>query len=248
VRLRVAIWNMQQRRDAWEYLDGLDVDVALVQEAVSPADPRPNGWQSVPRWHEPDSWRIDSRRRWSSAIVSYGLPLTEVPTARLGDPLPTGGYWVSHPGALRLAEIEMPERHVLVASLYGVMVDKYAITSMNRHLSDLTPAVFSGRWPRIIVGGDLNISPQLAPPWRRHHELVIERILALGFEDCLGRFHDDYVQTFFRKNAKPYQDDWIFAKGLHQDLRACAPLNNPDERVLSERYSEHCPVIASFEW
>jgi hypothetical protein len=28
---------------------------------------------------------------------------------------------------------------LLVASMYGVMADKFAITSVNRHLSDLTP-------------------------------------------------------------------------------------------------------------
>jgi hypothetical protein len=181
---------MQQRRDAWGYLDALGVDIALVQEAVPPTDARPMGWQSVPAHDEPELWRIDPSRGWSSAIVSYGHPLKEVPTVRLGDPLPAGGYWLSHPGALRLAEVGIAERPSLVASMYGVMVDKFAITSVNRHLSDLTPLVYSGKWKEIVVGGDLNISPQLPAPWRRHHELVIDRFHALGFEDCLGRFHD----------------------------------------------------------
>jgi hypothetical protein len=55
------------------------------------------------------------------------------------------------------------------------------------------------------------------------------------------------VQTFFRKNARAYQDDWIFSMGLSQQLQGCEALNSPDLRLLSERYSEHCPVIATFE-
>jgi hypothetical protein len=82
MRLRVAIWNMQQRADAWAYLDTLDVDVALVQEAVPPRDERPAGWRSVPAHDEPELWQIDSSRQWSSAIASNGHPLTEVAIVR----------------------------------------------------------------------------------------------------------------------------------------------------------------------
>jgi hypothetical protein len=67
---------------------------------------------------------------------------------------------------------------------------------------------------------------------QRHHELVIDRFHALGFEDCLARFHGDYVQTFFRKNARAYQDDWIFSMGLSQQLQGCEALNSPDLRLL----------------
>lgn len=39
---------------------------------------------------------------------------------------------------------------------------------------------------RVILGGDLNISPQVPSPDAKHHELVIERIKAFGPIDCLG--------------------------------------------------------------
>lgn len=206
---------MHQRRDAWEYLDALGVDIALVQEAVPPTDERPRGWKSVPAHDEPDLSWIDRSRRWAKRDRLLRPPLNELPTARLGDPLPADGYWVSHPGALQVAEMGIPDRPVLIASVYGLLVDKFAITSVNRHLSDLTPLVYSGRWKQIVVGGDLKITPQFPAPWGRHHKLVIDRFEALGFENCLGRYHDDYQQTFFRKNASPYQDDWIFARARH---------------------------------
>ena len=59
VELRIATWNMERRRDAWEYLDALDVDIALVQEVVPPDGGRSASWQAVPAQSEPHLWRID---------------------------------------------------------------------------------------------------------------------------------------------------------------------------------------------
>lgn len=48
------------------------------------------------------------------------------------------------------------------------------------------PGPAHNRDQRVILGGDLNISPQVPSPDAKHHELVIERIKAFGPIDCLG--------------------------------------------------------------
>jgi hypothetical protein len=266
MRLKLATWNMQHAQAGWAFLDRLGVDIAFAQEAVPPLGRRPRDFHSVPSSESPDLWQIGSTRRWASAVVSYGPALVEVPTVRVGDPIPDDHFYNSHPGALRIAAVKS-EPPITVASLYGLMIegrypgdrDRFAITTVNRMLSDLTPlicrpdlpaligrenVVFGGK--RMVIGGDLNVSPEYADPfWRRHHQQFIERVKALGFVDCLEEVDCHNRQTFFRTRARPYQDDWIFARGVK--VIDCRPLNTEPERRESADCSEHCPIVLTFE-
>lgn len=266
MRLTIATWNMHQAQAGWALLDRLGVDIALVQEAVPRLGMRPDGFHSIPSVEAPELWQIGPKRRWGSAVVSYGPALVEVPTVRVGDPIPDDHFYNSHPGALRIATIKS-EPSVTVASLYGLMVegrypgdrDRFAITTVNRMLSDLTPLIcrpdrpaliggetvlFGGR--RMVIGGDLNITPDYAHPfWRRHHQQFIERVKALGFVDCLEEVDCRNRQTFFRRNSRAYQDDWIFARGVN--VISCLPLNTHAERRKTAALSEHCPVVLTLE-
>src|SRR5688572_139732 len=90
LRLRIATWNMdhwkrmhddpsgQTQRDAWAYLAGLNVDVALVQEGAPPPFVDPASWpvRSHPDAGRPDEWFMHSRyRRWGSAVVVFNPQL-----------------------------------------------------------------------------------------------------------------------------------------------------------------------------
>lgn len=153
MKLKVAAWNMGHwthrpvTQQAWDYLDrNIAPDIALMQEAVPP----------VERRNECCLWReIDPKRRWGSGVLAKGLPLTEVHLERN-----------DYPGALVVADVILPDKSTLtVISLCGQM-DRhgYAITTLHRMLSDLTHLLEgklrAGGRPKVILGGDLNASPQ----------------------------------------------------------------------------------------
>jgi exonuclease III len=253
MRLTVATWNMNQKRAGWAYLDQLvhrlGVDVALVQEAKPPPSAHLPGFDSVPPADDPGLWRIGPTRPWSSAIIAYGYALSEVPTVRVGDPIPDDHFYMSHPGALRIATVGS-EPPITVASLYGLMIegrhpgdkDRFAISTVNRMLSDLTPLIYSTRGKRMVIGGDLNIDPQYPQPWGRHHQLILDRMEALGFVDC----SESPARTILRETTRPYQDDRIFRRNVERV--SCLVLNSDDDRLdLAALGVDHCPLVATFE-
>jgi exonuclease III len=161
---------------------------------------------------------------------------------------------VSQPGLIAAADVlgSDGEQLLTVASVYGLNADKtlngvrYATSVVHRILSDLTPLLDTYRGKRrTILGGDLNVSPQIAYPDTTAHEIVIDRLKAFGMIDCLGRFNDDFVQTHrARKSTKPWQDDWVFAsRHLTDSLLGCEALSNDEIWGLSD----HCPVVLSLE-
>jgi exonuclease III len=186
------------------------------------------------------------------------LELTDIGAVPLQDErdygalMDSGFLEESHPGCVKVADVHRADGSYVATliSIYGIHGDpalngvRYVPTTVHRMLSDLTPLLDRSR-RSVIMGGDLNISPQIGYPDTRHHELVIDRIKAFGLVDCLGRFHDDYVQTHRHPgSAQPWQDDWIFAgKRLAESLRSC----DADHSEEAWSLSDHCPVTAMFE-
>lgn len=213
-----------RRKAAWDYLDALAADIALVQEGIPPP-----GRDGVV-WRE-----IGGTRRWGSGVVSYGLPMKEV--VLLSD---------SHPGCVAVAELTLPDGSVLTAvSMYGLIdPDGYATTTVHRIISDLVPVlVEKGR--QVILGGDLNISTQFPSPWRAQHKTVFERLKAHGLHDCLGKFFPTHVQTQRHpRSTVPWQNDYLFAdRWLFRRLKDCRPVDEPRAWEISS----HCPVAAVFD-
>lgn len=174
VRLTVGSWNMGRTSRGWAYLDSLDVDVALVQEAALPSTPRAAEWTSIPTIGDRDRWSAGSKQRGAAIVASYGPDLEEVP-------------------------------------------------------------------------GDFNITPQWKDhprygQWGVHHELCLARLTAFGFEDCVARFHDKYQPTLWKGNLPPYQNDWMFARGITPV--ECRVLNAETERTKTP--GNHSPIIATF--
>jgi endonuclease/exonuclease/phosphatase family metal-dependent hydrolase len=140
------------------------------------------------------------------------------------------------------------DRSVTVASVYGMLAfrvrngQRYAVTTLQRTLSDLTPVldVHRSQAP-VILAGDLNVSPQIQWPDTAAHTAVIARIKAFGLTDCLGDTNDgEYVRTY-GKPETPFQDDWVFASPALKCTR-CEPVDTEEAWALSD----HCPVIAEF--
>jgi hypothetical protein len=165
MRLRIVTWNIDhwkssQRdpghtRAAWEYLETLSPDLALVQEATSPLT---NGvvstWEghAIPTATEPALWHIGPTRHWGAAVVSYGPALTEVATARSpysALDVPLRG---THPGCVRVAQADLPDQSKLtLISVYGLIDAGYSVTMMHRILADLTPLFDDNRYNVHVV-------------------------------------------------------------------------------------------------
>lgn len=218
MRLRVATWNMdhwkrmrddptgQSQRDAWAYLQGLNVDVALVQEAVPPPFVDPATWavRSHPAPEQPDAWFIHPRyRRWGSAVVVFNpsLEFEPIETTVLNSGRHHRGLWISHPGTWAGVRIVRPDQPAIVlVSAYGLMDDwnpeakvTYATTTVNRLMSDLTPLLDSDEGARTLIGGDLNVGtqspahPEEPHRWAPMHRATIDRFASFRLVDCLAK-------------------------------------------------------------
>jgi hypothetical protein len=198
----------------------------LVQESVPPTGRL--GASSIPGQAETAAWRCGPRRPFASAVLSFAAPLRQVPAVGLGEEKRLDEIALSHPGALALAEIDSAGTSLTFVSMYGLLSDRcrkpdgYAITSVNRMISDLTP-ILVNQSTRIVLGGDLNISPQLLlaskSSWRRlarHRELTLQRLEAFGLVNATMARFGDFVQTHrVPRSAIPWQNDWLF---LSSDL------------------------------
>jgi len=194
---------------------------------------------------------VRGRGSWGTWIVPFGrIELTEIPWVRLGDKRPPGCVEASHPGAFCVTEAKLSSgRVVTMASVYGMLAlrvrngRRYAVTTVHRTLSDLTPILDVKRSKgAVILAGDLNVTPQIREPETAAHEAVIQRIKAFGLVDCLGEAHDGQFVRTYRKHALPWQDDWVFASEPLTCTR-CEAVDTEEAWGLSD----HCPVIAEFE-
>lgn len=220
---RLATWNLHHAfaskaevSESWRFLESLEVDIALVQEAKRPPFAGPVGRT------------VGGRRNWGSWIVPFGVvALREVPWVRLGTPRPKGALVVSHAGTFAAAEVTFARGASTIAiSAYGLMNPtmngaQKATATLHRSLSDLSPLLDVKRSKgAVVLAGDLNVSPQIKEPDTAAHEALIQRIKAFGMRDCLGETHDDYVRTFGGR-------DGVDAVGFQGDgssrATACVP-------------------------
>ena len=253
--IRIVSWNMNhwarsaaERRAAWEFLRSLNPTYAVVQEAVPPPEfpadrcvYRPGG--------------IGRRRPWGSAVVSFAGPITEVTSARSRFHKRATDIVHSHAGS---AAVAATSDDLTLISMYGVMDDGYAVTSVQRVLSDLTPLLDSEHGKRVVLAGDWNLSTQLEEPHRSRHRNVFDRLGTLGLVDALslGKPHREplpgcpcadnacrHVRTHrHRRSAKPWQDDYVYvSRSLAPAVTVCDPVEGGS--VDPWTLSDHCPLV-----
>ena len=146
----------------------------------------------------------------------------------------------------------MPDNSTfVVVSMYG-QLDKYgyAITTLHRMLSDLTH-LFAGELrrggrPKVILGGDLNASPQFDDEYRiKTHRIFFQRLEAFGLVDCQGQFTENRPRTLrHSKSHIPWVNDYIFASAsLTKKIVAHQVIKQPEMLNLSD----HNPVDVIFD-
>jgi endonuclease/exonuclease/phosphatase family metal-dependent hydrolase len=245
--MRIATWNMNHcmrstdsQAAAWRYLrDELNVDVALVQEAVPPADTH-SVYRPIDERHP--------RYRWGSAIVALNpkVTLRARPRVALSECYltPAAGEQVpdSHPGSSAVADIVDGSGAVklTVVSVYGLwemMADGKnmdACARLHRTISDLTSVLAASRRSPLVLAGDFNISTQLGKPAyaAAQSAVALERLRTWGLVDCIAHTRSQrprlancacldgaecaHVQTFRANNrtdGTPLQLDYAFVSG-----------------------------------
>lgn len=256
---RIVTWNMSywarsacQRAAAWEFLRSLQPDFALVQEAVPPQDLPPS--HCVYR-----RGGIGSRRPWGSGVVSFSGAITEITTVISPHGSRVTQLHRTHPGSVAVAGTE---DDLTLMSVYGLIDDGYAVTTVHRQLSDLTPLLDTKYGRRVVLAGDLNVTTQFEEPHRSRHRNVLDRIETLGLRDALGLERPTrgplsdcpcadstcrHIQTLRHpKSTVPWQNDYCFVSNdLVSRVSLCRPVDDGQPDPWS--FSDHCPLLLELE-
>ena len=183
--LRVATWNLNHwqqpllptdtRREAWGHLaEAMGVQVALVQEAVPPAEsPRTRAVYA----------EIGGHRNWGSAVVALDPSIDIEPIRSVRSVWSKRRFILdaSHPGSTAVARVTVPGfQPITCVSTYGVW-DGDPLGSMHRVVADLLPLFDSADGARVILGGDLNVTQSTRDPrYRARADALLAAVEALG--------------------------------------------------------------------
>jgi hypothetical protein len=125
MNFRIATWNMNywQRKsklpyeEAWQFLDLLNADVTLIQEAVPPKEYPNVVWNEIDKKNRP----------WGSGSVSRKLKLTEIKRARSTYYKEEVNLLRTWHGCVAIAEVNLPDDSPLtLISCYGLIDESYA--------------------------------------------------------------------------------------------------------------------------
>jgi len=230
MNLKVLVWNMNywlssHRNEGWDFIREVNPDVAILNECYPPE-------------HDFNYVHHVQRAGWGVGVFSQDHALQEYE------------IHCCHPEALVVADTNIASKEIRIVSLYGRIINSFAITTLHRSLSDLTPLFLNqkGRdW--ILIGGDFNASLQCderMPSYKddRSHYLFFERLKNFGLYDCIGKFHQGRVQTLrHAKTDYPWQNDYLYAGKALFDC--CVSCDVVDDSALYE-ISDHNPIIADF--
>jgi hypothetical protein len=256
--MRFVIWNMshwekssKDRARAWSAASELG-DVGLLQETV----PVPGLENCVYR-------PIGGTRDWGTAIVGFGVPVVEITEAkgRYNEaPVPLMSKDLT--GTVVVAEVGEGSRRVTAVSMYGLINDGYADTTVHRQLSDLVPLLDSTQHgKRLLLGGDLNITTQWVGKEARYaawERATFDRIAAFGLIDVMNKFRTAgrlegcgcslgencrHIRTQYHGNSRrPWQNDYVFAAAaLMPKITSVEVVDRDDLRPLSG----HLPIVVT---
>ena len=229
--MKVLVWNMDywkssHRESGWNFIREIDPDLALLSEcAVN--DDQFNYVHHV------------QKVGWGVGVFSRHHDLVEVE------------FECCHPEAVAVSSITIESQGITGISLYGRIIDGFAITTLHRSLSDLTP-LFQTKAGRdwTLIGGDFNASTQcdeLMPSYKgdRAHHIFFERLMNFGLADCLKKFHEGHIRTLRHKNSDVHwHNDYLFVgKSLYDRCVSCEVIDDPQLYEVSD----HNPIIAEFD-
>ena len=241
--MHILSWNTNhwQRKhlhdDLWDYIDKINPDIALLQEAYPLQSQSGNSGEKTQEvklskadtyvWHP-----IGGSRQWGSGVFTRQWPVKyyELKT--------------QYKGALTVAEVNTGDRIITAISLYGLMEDGYSITTLHRMLSDLTFLLEgkAGKNRHIILAGDFNASPQFDDKQKGiSHKILFDRIANFGLMDVFPYNPEKPLQTWRSdKTNVPWQLDHFFvSENLANSIVKAEVLCND----TIEKLSDHNPML-----
>jgi endonuclease/exonuclease/phosphatase family metal-dependent hydrolase len=255
--MRVTTWNVAHRvplngdePGAARYLRDLGTDIALLQEA------RPEDWPNSVRAQP----AISEKRAWSSAVVSRRAPLNPVRAVKPRWGTGPTELYRTWPGSVAVASTHLSDGKPLTfVSLYGLMDNGWAYTTLHKQISDLTYLFYSPLGKRVVIGGDFNGGTQGGSIDALYANLW-ERLRLLGVVDLVdhtresrprltscGCNSDDcgHVQTVrLRNSTKTNQTDYLFVStSLLPRVTGCHV--HDDDRAWA--LSDHCPISVDLD-
>lgn len=258
----IGTWNMdhwkrtvQQRKDAWAYLDSkTGADIMLLQESGVPT--------GMPRTRYVHR-ELAGSRPWGSAVVAFSdavdLELEEIDAVRSRYSSRRFSMLGSIPGTMIVARADFPGiGPITCISVYGV-INVYAQTTMFRIVADLIPLFDSSDGKRVVLGGDFNVTDAIRgdatvlPRWKA----ILNAVESLGLVNlakvasdrpasipkCLCGYEKCYhLHTYTWKGNQGTQLDWLYAT---PDLANHCTRIRLDHEVFG-KLSDHAPIIADF--
>jgi hypothetical protein len=145
---------------------------------------------------------IGGNRKWGSGIFSK-YPVEKVE------------FQNNYSGSVSAGEVFLPnDTKLTVISIHVLLEHGYSIIPLHRIFSDLTLLLEEkmGKHDKIL-GGDFNASIQFDERQKgESHRIFFDRVKNFGLIDCLGKFHDEPVQTYRHSQGnEPWQLDYLFA-------------------------------------
>ena len=234
--MRIISWNMHRKNGNWDFLlNDLDPDIALLQETSNTKDLGLDSFVSA---------TTVKKNLRSSVYVKNGY----FETVKL--------FKFSGMG-LHCVKTVLPKMGELYSmSIYGNLA--YS-PGLNFHLSGLISScvqkIRSDDGARhIVIAGDFNMDRRMddnptGTRFAKYHErrqnVFFDSILSLGFQDCIGKFHPDFIQTYRHTRGNyPWQLDHMFATPEVSSKLGSLEVRSDDH---AKALSDHSPVIAEFD-
>jgi hypothetical protein len=151
-------------------------------------------------------------------------------------------------------------------SIYGLIDNGYADTTLNRQLSDLAPLFDDpAHAGRIIMGGDLNITTQWTGSQAKYgawQAATFQRIAGFGLVDCLDVYRPEgplegcgcrdgercrHIRTQRHPSSqRPWQNDYLFASAALTSRKVLTQARVHDSEAI-EALRDHMPLVADFD-
>lgn len=152
-------------------------------------------------------------------------------------------------GPILLASVHARAQPVPASWLEGLDVDRIRRSTLNdvfhNDFAFYGLADYAGE--DFIVAGDWNTArlvDKYAARWGLGGEAFFERAAQMGWIECMRRFHENEVRTWFREGNDRYQLDHIFCgSSLSETLSSCEVIPDAAERL---ELSDHAPVLVEF--
>lgn len=245
----VISWNMggaigfsaKKHADGWRWLQGAEVDVALVQEAVIPVDWRDNwtGMVHHPKWG----------RKWGTAILTRRVPLDVTPLSGqqpwLGERIGAtaiarspSGIWLC---SFHCHASQIDNGDVKRIGVNGVPVCVSGQVWEQDVLFHELASIFEGE--QFVAGGDLNSALTLdKPPRQQTNRQLFSNLRSAGFVDCRPRSTAE--QATFTRRGRSHQLDHVYT-----DTRTNSTMRswNVDRSPLERGLSDHAAVVVEFD-